>query len=114
MTTYYRGEEVVEFESKCPVDDCDNNENIVWRHRGCGSATQYLNSDAVIICTNCGTRNQFYESKFSCYLHENYRRPSSDSQRLIAAFSIMGRLANGGGKSFLSKLMNNLIAQCIT
>ena len=54
----------------------------------------------------------FYEWKFNCGTHENYKPASKDPQRLIAAFSLLGRLKSGGGKKFLKKLMDNLIDQC--
>ncbi len=111
MTEWYNGEEVVEFISKCPVDGCRNDENVNWRHVGCYKK-EYINSNGEIICTDCGTKNGFYNWRFNCGCHENFKPPTRDSQRLIAAFAIMGRLASGGGKEFLRKLMNNLISQC--
>ena len=59
-------------------------------------------------------KNGFYNWKFNCGCHENFQPPTRDTQRLIAAFEIMGKLASGGGKEFLRKLMNNLISQCDT
>ena len=111
MTDYYNGEEVVEFISKCPVEDCDNQKEINWRHRGC-SLKEYINSEGQIICTDCKHRYGFYEATFACGLHENYKPASRDPQRLIAAFAMLGRLKNGGGKKFLKKLLNSLIDQC--
>ena len=113
MIERYNGEEVVGFISKCPVDGCTNDSNINWRHVGCYEK-EYINSYGEIICTDCGMKNGFYNWKFDCGYHENYKPPTRDSQRLIAAFAIMGRLASGGGKEFLRKLMNNLISQCDT
>lgn len=113
MTTeYYDGEEVVEFISKCPVEGCFNDkEDITWRHTGC-SSKEYINSFGQIICTECKMKKGFYEWRFNCGTHENYKPPSKDPQRLIAAFSLLGRLKSGGGKKFLKKLMDNLIDQC--
>ena len=111
MTEKYNGEEVVEFISKCPVDDCKNENFINWRHVGC-SKKEFLNSDGDIICTDCQKKFGFYDARFNCGSHENYKPASKNPQRLIAAFSIMGRLNTGGGKKFLKKLMNNLIDKC--
>ena len=105
-TEWYNGEEVVEFISKCL-----NNENIYWRHVGC-CRKEYINSNGEIICTDCVIKNGFFNWRFNCGCHENFKPPTRDSQRLIAAFSIIGRLASGGGKVFISKLMNSLINQC--
>lgn len=113
MTEWYNNEEVVEFVSKCPVDGCTNNDNINWRHVGC-KKKEYINSYGEIICTDCGTKNGFYDREFNCGCHENSKPPTRDAQRLIAAFAIMGRLASGGGKKFFIKLMDNLISQCDT
>jgi len=113
MTEYYNGEEVVEFVSKCPVDGCSNQNDCHWRHVGC-HLKEYINANGEIICTDCGLKNNFFNWSFNCGHHENFKPPSRDSQRLIAAFAIMGRLANGGGKAFLSKLMNSLIQKCDT
>ena len=52
MTEFYGDEEVVEFISKCPVDGCDNQEDINWRHKGC-TLKEYINSNGEIICTGC-------------------------------------------------------------
>lgn len=113
--TYYNDEEVVEFISKCPVDDCDNKEYIRWGHLGCGWNNKnyklYLNSNAEIICTDCKRKIRFYEAKFNCGGRHVYKPTTNDPQKLIAAFAIMGRLQTGGGKKFLKKLMNNLIEQ---
>ena len=111
MTEYYDGEEVVEFISKCPVDGCTNNNEINWRHSGC-SLKEYINSNGEIICTDCKLKKGFYEWRFNCGSHENYKPPSRDPQRLIAAFALLGRLKSGGGKKFLKRLMDNLIDQC--
>lgn len=111
MTEFYNGEEVVEFISKCPVDGCNNQEDINWVHKGC-SYKEYINSLGQITCTQCGSKFGFYESTFDCGKHQNYKPPTKDPQRLIAAFAILGRLKNGGGKKFLKKLLNNLIDQC--
>jgi len=113
MVEYYNGEEVVEFISKCPVDGCSNNDNINWRHVGC-SLKEYINANGEIICTDCRLKNGFFNWSFNCGCHENFKPPIRDSQRLIAAFAIMGRLSNGGGKAFLEKLMVSLIRQCDT
>ena len=114
--TYYNGEEVVEFISKCPVDNCDNKEYIRWGHKGCGWNVEdyklYLNSYAEIICTDCKTKIGFYEANFDCGGGHVYRPASRNSQKIIAAFALMGRLKTGGGKKFLKKLMNNLIEAC--
>ena len=111
MTEFYNGEEVVEFISKCPVDGCNNQEDINWRHKGC-SNKEYINADGQIYCTQCEHKFGFYDATFDCGKHENYKPPSRDPQRLIAAFAILGRLKNGGGKKFLKKLLNSLIDQC--
>lgn len=113
MVEYYKGEEVVEFKSKCPVDGCTNQNNINWRHVGC-YLKEYINSNGEIICTDCGMKNGFFNWSFNCGAHENFKPPTKDSQRLIAAFAIMGRLNSGGGKVFLEKLMVSLIRQCDT
>ncbi len=107
----YDGEEVVEFISKCPVEDCTNNKDINWRHTGC-KEKEYINSNGQIICTECKLKKGFYEWKFNCGTHENYKAPTKDAQRLIAAFAVLGRLKSGGGKKFLKKLMDSLIDQC--
>ena len=54
MTFCYNGEEVVLFQSKCPVDGCNNNEDITWHHVGCKNGyKEYINSNGEIICTDC-------------------------------------------------------------
>ena len=112
MTEWYDDEEVVEFVSGCPVDDCNNvNKQIHWRHKGCNKK-EYINSDGQIICTDCNRKMGFYECTYNCGDHENYRPPSRNSQRLIAAFAILGRLEDSGGKKFTKKLLNALIDQC--
>jgi len=111
MTEYYDGEEVVEFVSKCPVQDCTNDKDIHWKHVGC-SLKEYINSNGEIICTDCKMKKGFYEWKFNCGSHENYKPPSRDPQRLIAAFALLGRLKSGGGKKFIKRLLDNLIDQC--
>jgi hypothetical protein len=111
MTTIYNDEEVVEFISKCPVEGCNNELDINWNHVGC-SSKEYINSEGDIICTECKRKFGFYEAVFNCGSHENYKPPSKNPQRLIAAFAIMGRLKSGGGKKFLKKLMNNLLDKC--
>ena len=110
MLKKYNGEDVIEFQSKCPVEGCSNPKDINWRHRGC-SKIEYLNSKAEIICTDCGHKNGFFCWKFNCGYHDNYKPPLNDPQRLIAAFSIVGRLTDPVGKEFLTELMVNLIAQ---
>ena len=113
MTFCYNGEEVVLFQSKCPVDGCNNNEDITWHHVGCKNGyKEYINSNGEIICTDCKNKFGFYETRFDCGCHGNYKPPTRNPQRLIAAFAIMGRLKTGGGKKFLRKLMNSLIDQC--
>lgn len=111
MLENYLGMEVVEFISQCPVDKCDNQEEINWRHVGC-KKKEYINSEGNIICTDCSKQFGFYEATFNCGSHENYKPASKNPQRLIAAFAMMGRLKSGGGKKFLKKLMNNLLDQC--
>ena len=111
MTEIYDGEEVVEFISKCPVEGCNNENNINWRHVGCNKK-EYINSEGVIICTDCSKKFGFYEATFNCGSHENYKPASKNPQRLITAFAMLGRLTSGGGKKFLKKLMNNLLDKC--
>ena len=111
MIEYYNGEEVVEFVSKCPVDDCTNTKDIHWNHSRC-SLKEYINSEGYIICTQCKQKFGFYEEKFNCGLHETNKPPSRNPQRLIAAFAMFGRLQNSGGKKFCKKLLNSLIDQC--
>jgi hypothetical protein len=118
MTLYYDGEEVVEFVSKCPIQDCTNNEIIHWRHTGC-ILGEYINSNGEIICNDCKMKKGFYEWNFNCGSHENYcgshknyKPPSRDPQRLMAAFALVSRLRSGGGKKFVRKLLENLIDQC--
>lgn len=111
MTENYDGEEVIEFISKCPVDDCTNNKEINWRHVGC-KLKEYINNEGEIICTDCRKRFGFYECSFNCGFHENFKPPTRNSQRLIAAFSLIGRLQKSGGKKFCKKLLNSLIDQC--
>ena len=111
MTENYEGEEVIEFISGCPVHECTNKEKIHWRHSGC-SKKEYINSYGEIICTDCKLKKGFYEWKFNCGYHENYKPPSKDPQRLIAAFALLGRLNTGAGKKFIKKLLDNLIDQC--
>lgn len=111
MTTIYKNQEVVEFISKCPVEGCNNEKDINWVHAGC-NLKEYINSEGDIICTDCEKKFGFYEAAFNCGSHENYKPASKNAQRLIAAFAIMGRLKNGGGKKFLKKLMNNLLDKC--
>ena len=108
MTEIYEGKEVVEFVSKCPVDGCTNQNEINWRHSGC-SLKEYINSNGEIICTDCHRKGGFYEWKFNCGKHENYKPPSKDPQRLIAAFAFLGRLKSGGGKKILKQLIDNLL-----
>ena len=108
----YNGEEVVEFISKCPVDGCNNTNDINWRHVGCGDKKEYINSNGEIICTDCNLKFGFYETSFNCGSHENFKPPSKNPQKLIAAFAMLGRLKSGGGKKFLRKLMDNLIDKC--
>ena len=112
MTEWYDDEEVVEFISGCPVNDCNNvNKEIHWRHKGCNEK-EYINSDGQIICTDCNRKMGFYECTYNCGDHENFKPPSRSSQRLILAFAIIGRLKNSGGKRFARKLLNSLIDQC--
>ena len=111
MIEYYNGEEVIEFVSKCPVDGCNNDKEIHWRHSGCDEK-EYINSEGIIICTVCGHRIGFYDYTFRCQIHQNYKPPSRDSQRLIAAFAMIGRFSRGPRKKFIRKLLNNLIDQC--
>ena len=111
MVENYNGEEVVEFVSKCPVDGCKNTEDIHWRHSGC-SLKEYINSEGFIICTQCKKKYGFYEAKFNCGVHESYKPPQKNPQRLFAAFAMLGRLQNIGGKKFCKKLLNSLIDQC--
>ena len=110
MVEYYNGEEVTEFESKCPVEGCTNQNICHWRHRGCNKK-EYINTNAEIICTDCGHKNGFYNWKFNCGDHQNYKPPINDPQRLIGAFSVIGKLKNAVGKAFLKKLLNSLIDQ---
>ena len=111
MTEYYNGEEVIEFISKCPVDGCSNNDEIHWRHSGCDKK-EYINCDGIIICTDCGHRMAFYDCTFRCQSHQNYKPPSKNAQRLIAAFAMIGRLSKAPDKKFIKNLMDNLIDQC--
>ena len=107
----YNGEEVVEFISKCPVEDCTNTKDIHWRHSGC-TKKEYITEKGFIICTECNHKFPFFEATFKCGVHENYKPPSKNSQRIIAAFAMIGRLKNSGGKQFIKNLLNNLIDQC--
>ena len=111
MIEYYDGEKVVEFVSKCPVDECTNTKDINWRHSGC-SLKEYINDEGYIICTDCKKKFGFYEATFNCGYHEKYKPPTRNTQRLIAAFAMIGRLQNSGGKQFCRKLLNALIDQC--
>ena len=111
MTEFYNGEEVVEFVSKCPVELCDNKNYIHWQHKGC-TLKEYINSEAEIICTDCKLKKGFYEWRFNCGYHENYKPPTRVTQRMIAAFSLVGRLETNAGKKFLRKLVNKLIDEC--
>ena len=108
MVEYYNGEEVVEFITKCPVDGCDNNEDIHWVHSGCGEK-EYINYDGIIICSKCGDRTSFFNRIFKCQKHGDYKKPSRDCQRLIAAFSIL--VSKTQTRKFIRKLISNLLEQ---
>ena len=108
MVEYYNGEEVVEFITQCPVDGCDNYEEIHWVHSGCGEK-EYINSDGIIICSKCGDRTRFFDRKFKCQKHGDYKPPSRDGQRLIAAFSNL--VPKTQTKKFIRALMFNLLEQ---
>ena len=109
MVEYYNGEEVIEFITQCPVDGCDNNEEIHWVHSGCGEK-EYINSDGIIICSKCGDRTSFFDRKFKCQKHVDYKPPSRDSCRLITAFSIL--VSKTQARKFMRILINNLLEQC--
>lgn len=109
MVENYNGEEVIEFESKCPVENCTNQKNIKWRHVGCNEK-EYINTNAEIICTDCGRKKCFFDWKFDCGIHNNNYEPTHNEQKLIGAFSIIGRLSKSNvGKKFLSAFMKSLI-----
>jgi len=111
MVEYYNGEEVVEFITKCPVDGCDNNEDIHWVHSGCGEK-EYINSDGKIICSKCGDRTSIFDQKFKCQKHGDYKQPISFS-RLIESFLNLGKLRTINSQIFLAKLVSNLSEQCL-
>lgn len=111
MVEYYNGEEVVEFITKCPVDGCDNNEEIHWVHSGCGEK-EYINSDGIIICSKCGDRTSIFDRKFKCQKHGDYKPPSSSLSRLIGAFLNFGNSRAANSQIFLAKLVNNFHKQC--
>lgn len=105
------GEEAVMLQIKCPIDDCTNMNDILFKHDNCG-AILYINENGKVFCQNCGIKQDFHSFKFNCNLHSNYLFPSKDVQRLIASFAILGRLKGGGGKKFIKKLMDSLIDNC--
>ncbi len=72
MLEYYNGKEVVEFVSKCPVDGCQNQNDINCRHVGC-FLKEYINSKGEIICTDCGMKKGFYNWRFNCGCHEKFK-----------------------------------------
>ena len=100
MVEYYNGEEVVEFVSKCPVDDCTNTKDNHWKCSRC-SVKEYINSEGYIICTQCKQKCGFYEEKFNCGLHETNKPPSRNPQRLIAAFAMLEDYKIQEEKSFV-------------
>ena len=111
MVEYYNGEEEVEFITKCPVDGCDNNEDIHWVHSECGEK-EYINSDGIIICSKCGDRTSFFNRIFKCQKHGDYKKPSISLLRLIESFSNLGKSRAINSQRFLAKLINNLSKQC--
>ena len=111
MVEYYNGEEVVEFITQCPVDGCDNYEEIHWVHSGCGEK-EYINSDGIIICSKCGDRTSFFNRIFKCQKHGDYKPPSISLYRLIESFSNLGKSRAINSQRFLAKLINNFSKQC--
>ena len=110
MTFYYNGEEVAEFISKCPIDNCDNTNNINWKLH-CNSF-QYINSEGDIICSKCNNKTSFFETKFNCGIHKNPNYPTRNILKLILGFAKIGRLKNSEFRAFLRKVMYSLIEKC--
>ena len=110
MTEYFEGEEVFEFITRCPVDGCNNYEEINWNHTGCGKK-EYINQYAEIICSVCKKKMRIFDINFNCGKHVEGKPPSKDVQRLVAAFEPLYK-HNNGKRHIIKRLLTNLIDIC--
>jgi hypothetical protein len=60
------------FKSACPAAGCTDTKTYTWYHNGCPSwSDEYLSDQAMIRCTYCGKKWEFFSSKFECDYRNN-------------------------------------------
>lgn len=77
------------FKSACPAAGCDDEDTYYWYHADCPSwSDEYLSDQAIIRCSYCGKKWEFFNSKFQCSRSNNkYKR--SNLKRILFALACL-------------------------
>lgn len=94
----------VDFESGCPVANCNNNKKLLkWHHYNCG-AYETIDCEGNVVCNNYHNLGEFFLLKYSCDGHNNGLQFGQFSA-FLAALSICSNF----GADFAFKLTNKLM-----